>query len=314
MPAISVVIPLYNKGPHIARALRSVLNQTFQDFELIVVEGGSTDEGPNVVKSFNDVRIRLFYQEGDGVSTARNQAVERSRADLIAFLDADDEWMPKHLETIFKLRDEHPEAGMYTTAYKIHTIGGVIRWADYKEIPQPPWEGLLPNYFKSAALGENPVLPSVVAIPKSIFHEMGGFPLGYWWGEDADLFGKIALKYPTAFSWVFGVIYHTDASNRAGDRRSPLDYEEPFVKTARNAIEAGMVSPEFLEPLNEYISRKEINRAFLNIAAGHSDDAEVILKQCKTRYYYKLKIKALIMAKIPYTIFLFLKKMARKIW
>lgn len=314
MPEISVVIPLYNKGPHIGRALRSVLNQTFQDFEVVVVDGGSTDEGPAVVRSFDDRRISLFLQEGTGVSTARNQAVERSRADLVAFLDADDEWMPGHLETVLRLRGKHPEAGMYATAYRVQTMDGEVRSAEYRELPEPPWEGLMPNYFKSAALGEYPVITSGMAVPKSIFEEVGGFPIGYWWGEDADLFGKIALKYPVAFGWELGVIYHCDASNRACDKRSPLDHEEPFVKTAREAIEAGMVPPDLLEPLIEYISLKEINRAFLNISAGRSDDAEVILKQCKTRYHHKLKIKALIMAKIPPPLFLFLKKMARKIW
>ncbi len=314
MPEISVVIPLYNKGPHIGRALRSVLNQTFQDFEVVVVDGGSTDEGPAAVRSFDDRRISLFLQEGTGVSTARNQAVERSRADLVAFLDADDEWMPGHLETVLRLRGKHPEAGMYATAYRVQTMDGEVRSAEYRELPEPPWEGLMPNYFKSAALGEYPVITSGMAVPKSIFEEVGGFPIGYWWGEDADLFGKIALKYPVAFGWELGVIYHCDASNRACDRRSPLDHEEPFVKTAREAIEAGTVPPELLDSLNEYISRKEIARAFLNISAGHTKDAEVILKRCKTRYHYKLKIEALIMAKIPYPIFLHLKKTVRKIW
>ena len=68
---------------------------------------------------------------------------------------------------------------------KYKPLQGKMRWANYKCIPNPPWEGILPDYFKSGALGESPVWTSVAVIPKKIFHEMGGFPEGYWWGEDA---------------------------------------------------------------------------------------------------------------------------------
>ena len=146
-PDISIVIPLLNKGPHIQRALQSVMDQTIQNFEIIVVDGGSTDYGPDVVKEFNDPRIRFIQQKGTGVSTARNQGVSISQSDFIAFLDADDEWMPHHLETIQKLRKEFPQAGAYTTAYKIQEASGKVRWAKYEAIPPAPWKGLIPNYF-----------------------------------------------------------------------------------------------------------------------------------------------------------------------
>lgn len=122
MISVSIVIPLYNKGPHISRTIQSVLNQTEQNFEIIVVDGQSTDEGPKIVKSFEDPRIFFFEQVGSGVSSARNEGISHSRSDFVAFLDADDEWMPDHLETLLRLREAYPEAGAYTTAYLVKCV------------------------------------------------------------------------------------------------------------------------------------------------------------------------------------------------
>lgn len=307
MPLVSVVIPLFNKGPHIARTINSVLSQTFQDFEVIVVDGGSTDNGVSVVKGFHDLRISLVMQDGKGVSQARNQGVQLAKTDLIAFLDADDEWMPRHLQCIIRLTAKYPNAGIFTTAYKIQEPDGKTRWANYKNIPEQPWEGLLPNYFESLARGEYPVTSSVVAIPKKIFIEAGGFPQGYWWGEDVDLFCKIALKYSVAFCREQGAIYHTEATNRTLHRKIQPDYEEPFIKTARSAITDGAVSPEFIEPLKECICQREIDRAMRLVMAGNGITARAILKKCQTRYHYASKVRCLMLSYVPYSFITFVK-------
>jgi hypothetical protein len=222
--------------------------------------------------------------------------------------------MPSHLETILHLEEKYASAGMYTTAYKIQMSNGKTRWAKYMHIPKPPWEGLLPNYFKSfASKGEYPVWTSLAVIPKKIFLEAGGFPQGYWYGEDADLFGKIALKYPVAFSWELGGIYHTDATNRISNKKRPVDYKEPFVVYARDALNSGGVLPEFIVPLNEYISKREINRARGYILAGNSKIALDILKQCETRWFYKMKLQWIILAKMPYSLLLLMQGLNKKI-
>ena len=303
---ISVVIPLYNKGPYIARAWNSALKQTYQDFEVIVIDDGSTDSGAEIVRGFNDPRIRLIQQENRGVSAARNRGINEATSDFIAFLDADDEWIPKHLETIIRLREKFPDAGMYTTAYKIRTNDGTIQWAKYEFIPDAPWEGILPNYFKSGCVGDFPVSSSNVAIPRKILHEMGGFPEGYWYGEDVDLFGKIALKYPVAFSWEPGALYHCDNTSRLSNRPHPLDHEEPLVKTGRSALKSGDVRPELVEYLNEYISRTEIGRAIQNVKAGNRKTATIILNQCNTKMFCYDREKWLFLAKLPHPLFLFL--------
>jgi glycosyltransferase involved in cell wall biosynthesis len=297
VPKISVIIPLLNKGLFIGRALKSVFSQTNQDFDVIVVDGGSVDNGPLIVREWGDSRIRFFQQDGKGISRARNQGVNVAEAGLIAFLDADDEWRPNHLKEILKLHEKYPDAGAYTTAYKIVEESGKLRWARYHAIPPPPWEGTIANYFHSAALGEFPVWSSAVCIPKKVFIEMGGFKEDAWWGEDADLFGRIALKYPIAFSWEWGAIYHWDASNRVCGR--PSLEPEPFVTFARNELKNNRVSDFFSTDLEEYVARKEIYRAASHLYIGNNLESRNILRNTQTRVFKTRKNLLLLLSILP---------------
>lgn len=307
---VSVIIPLYNKENEIARTLNSVLCQTFQDFEIIVVDDDSSDKGPAIVKSFSDPRITLIEQEHRGASYARNNGVNHATGEYIALLDADDEWMPNHLEIINRLFLQFPGAGMYATAYKIQTADGKAQWANYKYIPDSPWEGLIPDYFKSAAFGHLPVNASTCVVPKKIFLEVGGFSENSWWGEDADLFGKIALKYPVAFSWELGAIYHWDAKNRMCDTfnsTTSLHFEdEPFIRTARIALDRDEVPSEFIESLHEYIAKREINWARRYTYTGRYDKAWALLNRCNTKWFTKEKRNVLFYLKYRYPLVLLL--------
>jgi glycosyltransferase involved in cell wall biosynthesis len=98
MARVDIVIPLYNKAACIGRAIRSILNQTMTDWRLIVIDDGSTDAGPDVVRTFDDPRIQLIRQPNAGPGAARNAGIAKAAAKYIAFLDADDEWLPFHLE------------------------------------------------------------------------------------------------------------------------------------------------------------------------------------------------------------------------
>ena len=102
MPEVSVIIPLYNKGKYISRALDSVFAQTYRDYEVIVVDDGSTDNGPEIVRKYDDSRLRPIRQDNEGPGAARNRAIKESNAAFLAFLDADDEWLPGFLESYLK--------------------------------------------------------------------------------------------------------------------------------------------------------------------------------------------------------------------
>lgn len=126
---ISVVIPLYNKAHTIVNTLNTVFAQTYQDFEVVIVNDGSTDNGVEVIQQhFDDKRIRIIHQKNAGVSIARNRGVDESKGDYIAFLDGDDEWHPEYLSTIHELIVKYPEAGLFLCAGLIYNADGSVSY------------------------------------------------------------------------------------------------------------------------------------------------------------------------------------------
>ena len=117
----SVIIPLYNKAPYVAKAVRSVLSQTYADYELVIVDDGSGDNSFEVASKAvaGHGNCRMLRQENLGVSMARNNGVEASRGDYLCFLDADDWWEPTFLEEMAKLIETYPDAGIYGVNYTI---------------------------------------------------------------------------------------------------------------------------------------------------------------------------------------------------
>jgi O-antigen/teichoic acid export membrane protein/glycosyltransferase involved in cell wall biosynthesis len=302
IPKVSVIITLFNKGPYIKRAIESVQNQTVKDFEIIVVNDGSTDNGPDIVKNIHDPRIRLISQNNQGGSSAANRGVQESKSDFITFLDGDDEWEPTHLETLLRLRERYPKAGAYSQAYLISTAGKKLIKNKYKHIPPPPWEGALPNYFKSELEGEHPVATGVVGIPKKIFLEFSGFDENAEWGPDLDLWSRVALKYPIVFSWIIGGIYHKEVPNRISSRIKPIHYH-PLIINGKKAIKNNEVPLKFLNDFKEVIAKKEIQVAAINLLAGDVATAKKIIDQVDTTKFIFNKIKCKIYIKLPLFIY-----------
>ncbi len=193
MPHFSVIIPLYNKAPYVRKAVESVVGQTFGDWELIVVDDGSTDGGGDIVKTFLDSRIRLIRQDNAGVGAARNRGVALSSAPYICFLDADDWWEPTFLEEMAGLIERYPNAGIYGTGYYI-VKNGKKRVAPIG-VDTGFTEGEI-NYCQVYAKTLCMPLTSIsVCIPRKIFEEAGGFPIEIKLGEDFMLWLHIALKH-----------------------------------------------------------------------------------------------------------------------
>jgi glycosyltransferase involved in cell wall biosynthesis len=199
MIPFSVVIPLYNKEATVERALRSVFRQTVQDFEIVIVNDGSTDNGARVVEAIGDSRVRLIHQENQGVSVARNRGIAEARYELIAFLDADDEWLPEFLETIRRMVDRYPDCGLYATRYFLRSLVDRQQPAIVRGIPGA-FEGILENYFKIAVRSTPPVCSSAVCARKSVLTQIGGFPVGVISGEDLLTWARMAARFTIAYS------------------------------------------------------------------------------------------------------------------
>lgn len=203
-PGFSVIVPLYNKAPYVRKALESVMAQTFTDFELIVVDDGSTDNSAAICEEYISTikrsvtinqstieNIRIISQPNAGVAAARNNGVVASNGQFLCFLDADDWWEPNFLEEMDKLIKEYPDAGLYATNYVYYKPGKT-------HVALKLERGYM-NYPEAYLHGEMAVWTGATCMPRKVFDEMGGFPVGIKLGEDFLLWAKTALSYKVAF-------------------------------------------------------------------------------------------------------------------
>jgi glycosyltransferase involved in cell wall biosynthesis len=214
-PVFSVIIPLFNKAAYIARCLNSVLNQTWQVFEILVVDDGSTDNGSDIVLAIEDPRLRLIRQENQGVSRARNRGASEASTDLLAFLDADDEWLPRFLESVADLANRYADAGAYGTACWFLRRGGWVRFSGNRRALDGKFEGMVTNYFR----GGHILWCGSAVVRKKVFEQAGGFDPQLKNGQDQDLWFKIAAISAFAYTNDPQVIWHikvTDSLSGSG--------------------------------------------------------------------------------------------------
>ena len=225
--AVSVVLPLFNKEGQVAGSVRSVLGQTRGDFELIVVDDGSTDRSRQIVAAIGDRRIRVIDQPNAGVSSARNRGIEAAGADLIAFCDADDEWGPDHLEALLGLAARFPEARVFATGYSIVERGAQPRANIVRGLPAGFEEGVIPDYFQVAAGSDPPVHASAVMASRAALRAVGLFPVGVHAGEDLLTWARLAERYRVAYQRRPSALFR--APGRISDRPGRVPAEPDVV-------------------------------------------------------------------------------------
>ncbi|WP_368570870.1 glycosyltransferase family 2 protein [Acinetobacter haemolyticus] len=199
----SVVIPLYNKELSIQNTILSVLNQSYQNFEIVVINDGSTDSSVDAVKSINDERVRLIHQENQGVSAARNRGIKEASYEWIAFLDGDDLWECNHLEEIVKMMKVFPENKVYVTSFEFSDKRKMFK----HERKSPIFK--IENYFKEA-IKENLLWTSIVVVHAQCFLDVGGFNINLNRGEDLDLWARLARRYSIVKSTKITAIYNIE--------------------------------------------------------------------------------------------------------
>ena len=223
---ISIVIPLFNKANQIAQTINSVLSQTFMDFEIIIVDDGSTDDSIAEVQKFDDGRIRVIHQKNSGVSAARNRGIKEAKYDLIAFLDADDEWKPDYLDVQYRLSQQYPECSVFACNYEFHNPNGEIIPTIIRKLPFKSDTGILTNYFEVASVSHPPICSISVMVRKSAIENIGGFPFGIKSGEDLLTWARLAANYKIAYSRKALAIFNIEGYNFSDKpKRIPPEFD-----------------------------------------------------------------------------------------
>jgi glycosyltransferase involved in cell wall biosynthesis len=310
MAKVSVIIPLYNKEKYIERVLDSVLRQTYTDFEVIVVDDGSTDRGPEIVSNYGDSRIRLIYQENAGPGAARNLGTHHSRSELVTYLDADDEWLTEFLDKSVTILSDNPDCDAVASAFFIGPEK--INRADQLRqhgISAGPWRLTLDitqdelNY----ALAVFHCCSSV--FKRRVIEKYGGFydKNNCSYGEDVYLWLQIMFNHRIYRNLQPLAWYHCEnsqlglSSGKAGYPLEPVFIDtEPLRKNC---------PAEYLPILQRWLANHALRAVRLNIDLADRYKAYYLLhsfpliKKWKWEYC-KLKVKMLLTQLIPYIRFL----------
>ncbi|MGD0014479.1 MAG: glycosyltransferase family A protein [Bryobacteraceae bacterium] len=286
-PAVSVVVPLYNKRDAIRGCLGAVLRQTLPQFEVIVVDDGSTDGGGDIVRQIADGRVRVVAQENRGASAARNRGIAESRGELVALLDADDEWEPDFLETMRHLAAVFPNAGIYAAGLRrLKSDGSSVEI--FASLAADP--GLVEDYFGAPQEGLL-FAPSCAVLRRSVLADIGGYPEGEPVGEDLDLWVRVALKYGIACTRRVLVTYHVDEEGDRGRRRLAVK-QRPYpihVRTLKTMLAAGSVPAEKLDHVRRYVDYHAMDFLECLLVLEHPTANEQVLSERFHTTRYRLE-------------------------
>src|SRR3989338_223991 len=224
-PKVSVLIPVYNAQNFIQRTINSALNQTFSDLEVIVIDDGSRDKTPDIIRAMKerDSRINYFYQENQGLSNTRNRLAALAKGEFIAFLDHDDEWFPEKIEKQLKLFEKDNRIGLVFTYAYIKKNGKIIATC-FKE--RRPLRG---HVFYQYLLSDNFAPLFTVLLPRKILIEFMPFSPDYEVNEEFDIFLKIARNYKFDYIDEPLAIYHIHGNNTIISKSKRFIEESFFI-------------------------------------------------------------------------------------
>lgn len=274
LPKISVIICTYNHAQYIKRAINSILNQTYQDFEIIVVDDGSTDNTKSIIKSFGN-SIKYIYQDNKGLAGARNTGIHASKGEFVTFLDTDDYFVKENLERKITFLDSNPQAKwVYSDWQYVDDKGnylekGSVKWRySEKKLPE--------EVFKELLYKRNFISCCTVVVKKSVLEDVGYYDPNVICQEDYDILLRISLKYPAHYidevllvvhdipgslskdfnKWVSGNAVIVDKledliPDDFPDKKKALDkiHADKYTYLARNFVQKG----QFKNALNSYL-------------------------------------------------------------
>lgn len=226
MIGFSIIIPLYNKAESIYSTVDSVLSQYYNNFELIIINDGSTDNSLEKVKQFDDSRIRIINKSNGGVSSARNMGIMEARYDYVVFLDADDLWLPYCLQEFICLINEFPVVDIFCTNFNMSG----------RNLKGSPKRYFIDDYYYATAFylarwSIRLMVTGCVAVRKTLFDRAGYFNESLTHGEDIDMWERLTAFSGIAKSERITTIYRIDAEHRASLVEDSLKRkEDPLYK------------------------------------------------------------------------------------
>jgi len=252
LPAVSVVMPLYNQEPYVEAAVRSILTQTFTDFELIIIDDGCTDDSLSIVQRLaeSDVRMRIYSQENQGRAVSRNRGVELARSDLIAMLDPDDIAIPNRLALQIDFMHKHPECVVLGAQFESICMEGVPLFEHNVPLDHPSIEARLLE-------DDGQAMPqSTSMLRRSFCKAAGGYDPQYAAGEDTDLFLRMALigKLANLPQTLLQYRQHLKSSVNTPGRPEYTDYRQ---RTERAWQQRGMQLPKNFQHWSQSIKETE---------------------------------------------------------
>ncbi|MCC6250997.1 MAG: glycosyltransferase family 2 protein [Bacteroidia bacterium] len=265
-PFFSIILPTYNRAHIIKDTIGSVLNQTFTDWELIIVDDGSKDNTREVIESYSDLRIRYQYQKNQERSIARNNGVNASNGKYICFLDSDDRFLPNHLACFYqRIKENNFAKALFVSDFKI------LREGKEEEV-EPSKLDDKKNTLSFILL--NSIMPARVCIERSIFDEFNFNP-DYIVVEDTILWAEISSKYPLILTHDVSVLYHVHDDNSVNVKYNAfkvrLDglrylFQKPTIKPMLNPeVKKNAISTCYYGIARYYHARKEYGKMTTNL-------------------------------------------------
>ncbi|MEM9003506.1 MAG: glycosyltransferase [Cyanobacteria bacterium P01_F01_bin.86] len=299
MPPISVIIPVHNGAKTIAETVESVLAQTFADFELIVVESGSTDNTAEILATIQDPRLKVLSYAKAPVSINRNRGVSQATGEFVSFLDADDLWTPDKLEAQHAALLAAPEAALaYSWTNCIDTKGKFLRRCSYVH-----WSG---NVLEKLLLDDFIGNGSNVMIRRQAFLDVGGFDEALTNAEDTDLCLRLALKYPFAVVPKAQVLYRIAPNSKSSNIQR---METCNLRVIEKAYELAPEQYQYLKPYSLGNLYKYLLYRSLEVEPGKQQTGLILkflyraiatdVSLLQKKVIYKAFIKLLVLTMVP---------------
>lgn len=276
-PKVSVIIPTYNYARYLPDAIESVLSQTFSDYEIVIVDDGSTDNTVEVLQPYTG-KIKYIYKENGGLSSARNVGIQNSIGEYLVFLDSDDMLMPDKLKIQTAILDDNPEVGfVYSDEYIMHgeDKDNMYRAREGRQLPSG-------NIFKEFFL-DSFIAVMTVMVRRSCLDQVGLFDENLPCNEDDDLWLRILGKWPVIFSDYPSAIRRIHSSNMSRDR---LKMEKYTVIVLERALKRNSnCAKELGNQAHERIGKLRWSMAEQYLRKGDVEAARQELKQCRKLGY-----------------------------